>query len=98
MSIQVTNLPTPKVTCSTCRACCCRLEVMLISDTGVPRKFIKTDAWGGEVMNRLADGWCAALDRETFLCSIYELRPWVCREFEMGSHECISERENTDDR
>ena len=43
-------------------------------------------------MARLADGWCAALDRNTMLCSIYEKRPLVCREFEMGSYECTIER------
>jgi Fe-S-cluster containining protein len=43
-------------------------------------------------MMRLDDGWCAALDRETYMCSIYENRPWICREFEMGSYECIDER------
>jgi Fe-S-cluster containining protein len=43
-------------------------------------------------MARLDDGWCAALDRETMMCSIYELRPWICREFEMGGYECLEER------
>lgn len=39
-------------------------------------------------MLRLEDGWCSALDRDTFLCTIYENRPWICREFEVGSYEC----------
>lgn len=43
-------------------------------------------------MARLDDGWCSALDRNTMKCTIYNNRPWVCREFEMGSHECIVER------
>jgi len=81
------------VTCSTCAACCCQLEVMLITDTGVPERFIDTDDWGGEVMLRLDDGWCAALDRNTMMCTIYDRRPLICREFEMGSPECITERE-----
>ena len=29
-----------QVSCSTCAACCCQLEVMLITDTGVPERFI----------------------------------------------------------
>lgn len=57
---------------------------MLITDTGVPERFIDTDDWGGEVMLRLDDGWCAALDRDSMRCSIYELRPLICREFELG--------------
>ena len=65
---------------------------MLISDTGVPEKFIARDQYGSETMNRLSDGWCAALDRNTFMCTIYENRPWICREFEMGSRECLDER------
>jgi len=92
MNIEVTNLPEPAITCANCQACCCRLEVMLISDTGVPKEYITTDQWGGEVMARLDDGWCSALDRATLMCKIYENRPWVCREFEMASPECIEER------
>jgi len=80
------------ITCAECDACCCRLEVMLITDTGVPKCFIETDAWGGRSMARLEDGWCSALDRSSMLCTIYPQRPWVCREFAMGEYECISER------
>jgi len=81
-----------KVTCTDCEAACCRLEVLLITDTGVPYEFIETDKWGGMSMARLNDGWCSALDRRSNLCSIYENRPWICREFEMGGPECISAR------
>jgi len=66
---------------------------MIITDTGVPDNYIATDEWGAETMRRLDDGWCAALDRETLMCAIYENRPWICREFEMGSYECRVERE-----
>ncbi|MCM0613828.1 YkgJ family cysteine cluster protein [Marinobacter sediminum] len=92
MKIEVTNLPDDEVTCSTCRANCCRLEVMLITDTGVPEKYVAVDDWGGMTMARLDDGWCAALDRSTMLCSIYEKRPLICREFEMGGYDCLVER------
>jgi hypothetical protein len=53
------QLPTTDISCSNCAACCCQLEVMLITDTGVPQRFIDTDDWGGEVMRRLDDGWIA---------------------------------------
>ena len=92
MSMDVITSTDSQVNCSNCRACCCRLEVMIITDTGVPDQYIEVDAWGGEVMARLEDGWCAALDRETMLCTIYDNRPWVCREFEMGSDDCIEQR------
>jgi Fe-S-cluster containining protein len=92
MSIEVKDLLDEKVTCSSCQACCCRLEVFVLTDTGVPHRHIAVDEWGSESMLRLDDGWCSALDRATLLCTIYENRPLVCREFEMGSYECIDER------
>lgn len=95
MTINIKNIPLPEVSCSNCQACCCRLEVMIISDTNVPRQYIRVDNYGSETMLRLDDGWCSALDRDTLLCSIYENRPWICREFEMGSYECLNERSTT---
>ncbi|QXO18846.1 YkgJ family cysteine cluster protein [Vibrio ostreae] len=93
MNIPVKTDTNPPVLCSNCKACCCRLEVMILTDTGVPDEFISRDKWGGETMKRLDDGWCAAIDRETFMCTIYDNRPWICREFEMGSYECRDERD-----
>ncbi len=92
MTINIKEPSQPEVTCSNCQACCCRLEVMVITDTGVPEEYLSVDQWGAETMLRLEDGWCAALDRETLMCSIYENRPWICREFEMATYECRSER------
>lgn len=92
MKTEALNLPGDEITCATCQANCCRLEVMLITDTGVPEKFVEFDQWGGMSMARLDDGWCAALDRSTMLCSIYEKRPLICREFEMGGYDCLAER------
>lgn len=86
------QLRDPAVSCSSCAACCCRLEVLLFGDTGVPERFIEVDAWGGEVMRRLEDGWCAALDRDSMRCTIYADRPLICREFELGSADCLQER------
>ena len=85
-------LPDTASSCSGCEACCCRLEVLLISDTGVPDRYIEVDRWGGMRMARLDDGWCPALDRNTMLCLIYEQRPWICRELEMGGDECLAAR------
>ena len=80
------------VTCATCRASCCRLEVLLVTDTGVPERHVAYDRWGAASMARLEDGWCSALDRSTMLCTIYDRRPLICREFEMGGRECLDER------
>ncbi|MBU3947433.1 MAG: YkgJ family cysteine cluster protein [Proteobacteria bacterium] len=92
MTIELTTLPDAEVSCENCKACCCRLEVMLITETGVPDIFIKMDKWGGMTMAREEDGWCSALDRNTMLCNIYENRPLNCREFKMGEYECLYER------
>ena len=80
------------ITCANCRACCCRLEVILMGDDDPPEAFVATDRWGGQVMRRLEDGFCAALDRSTYRCTIYARRPGVCRGFEMGGGECLVER------
>lgn len=82
------------ISCSTCRANCCRLEVLLMGDDDVPENMIAIDPWGGHVMARLADGWCAALDRDTLLCRIYARRPGVCREFELAGSDCVALRAN----
>jgi len=92
MTINIKNIAEADISCSTCQARCCRLEVMILTDTGVPDKHISVDKWGAETMLRLDDGWCSAVDRDTFMCSIYEHRPLICREFEMGSYECVQER------
>jgi len=81
-----------QVSCDNCQACCCRLEVMIISETGVPQYYIEENDAGNSVMARLEDGWCVALDRNTMKCTIYDKRPWVCREFVMGEYECLVER------
>ncbi|MGC9401416.1 YkgJ family cysteine cluster protein [Vibrio genomosp. F10] len=94
MTIAIKDItPEPEILCSNCEACCCRLEVVILTDTGVPEHHIAYDKWGGETMLRLDDGWCSAVDRETLMCTIYENRPLICREFEMGSYECRDERE-----
>ena len=92
MTYEVKNRPDPEISCDSCEACCCRLEVLLLTDTGVPDHFIKIDQWGGMTMARQDDGWCTALNRNTLMCMIYEKRPLVCREFAMGSSDCIEER------
>jgi uncharacterized protein len=63
-----------------------------MGEDDVPIEFTATDRWGGEVMARIDDGWCAALNRDTMLCTIYEIRPGVCRDYELGGSECLLER------
>jgi len=53
MSIEVTTRLDINISCASCDAYCCRLEVMLITDAGVPNEFIEVDMWGGMTMERL---------------------------------------------
>lgn len=80
------------VTCAECEACCCKLQVWLMPGDDVPDHLIEYDRWNTATMQRRADGWCAALSRDTLLCTIYQNRPMICREFAMGGSECIDER------
>ncbi len=82
----------PVVSCTSCKACCCRLEVMLMGDDDIPPELTERDRWDGWVMARLDDGWCAALDRDTMLCTIYERRPMICHDYQVGDSDCIEER------
>lgn len=63
-----------------------------MGEDDVPARLTIQDAWGGWVMRRLEDGWCAALDRNTLRCTIYERRPTICRDFAVGESECLEER------
>ena len=85
--------PAPAVSCDTCVARCCRLTVALMPGDDVPGRYIEEDEQGMPMMRRADDGWCVALDRGTLLCTIYERRPLVCREFATGSDDCLAERE-----
>jgi Fe-S-cluster containining protein len=84
--------PGSSVTCDACAAVCCRLEVLLVTETGVPRRYTRRNPGGVDSMDRLDDGWCAALDRDTLRCRIYAQRPLICREFTMGGPDYLVER------
>lgn len=43
---------------------------------------------GVRCMDQDGDGACVALDRATRLCTIYERRPQVCRDFTRASALC----------
>lgn len=80
------------ISCTTCEACCCRLEVLLMAGDDIPPRLTAVNQWGGWVMARLDDGWCAALDRNTMLCRIYERRPWICGDYQAGAPDCLEQR------
>jgi Fe-S-cluster containining protein len=66
---------------------------MLMGDDEPPRRMTLRDRWGGWVMRRLEDGWCVALDRQSMLCTIYEQRPFICREYQAGDYDCLEQRQ-----
>lgn len=83
-----------EISCSNCKALCCRLEVRLIddSDDQVPVELTEQVENQYYAMKQGDDGWCVAVNRETMLCTIYEKRPFLCREYEVGDYDCINER------
>lgn len=78
----------PSIDCSRCAACCCRMPVLVMCDPLVPERYIEKDESGMTFMAQGEDGWCVALDRNTLRCTIYELRPQICRDFDMGGIDC----------
>jgi uncharacterized protein len=66
--------------------------VVVMPEDIVPRHLVVRDEHGIEVMARSEEGWCVAVDPVRMNCSIYELRPGICRKFAMGSAYCRSER------
>ena len=65
---------------------------MLLPGDDPPAHFIDHDEHGHEIMGKADDGWCLALDRDSLRCTIYERRPWVCREFAEGGSDCRAAR------
>ncbi len=78
--------------CTNCQACCCLLPVLLMPDDDPPAHLVVEDAHGLRVLAKGDDGWCVALDRDSFRCTIYSRRPQVCRDFAEGGRECRAER------
>jgi Fe-S-cluster containining protein len=69
------------------------LQVILMPHDAPPAHLTEIEEHGLAVMRRLDDGWCAALDRETLRCTIYAVRPQVCRDVATGGVECRVERD-----
>jgi Fe-S-cluster containining protein len=53
----------------------------------VPEQFV-VEHHGARFMDQQGDGACVALDHVSRLCTIYEDRPWVCRQFDRGGTLC----------
>ena len=55
----------------------------------VPEEFV-VEHEGVRCMDQRGNGACVALDPLTRLCTIYEIRPRTCREFNRGEALCVS--------
>jgi len=74
-----------------CKAACCCMPGTTVLHSEIPalneiaerlQKVITVQQPDGQyALKRDADGWCTLLDRETRLCTIYDERPQVCRQF-----------------
>lgn len=76
------------ISCSSCDAVCCRLTVVVMPEDRVPERYTEFTDAGLHVMARDEEGWCVAVDSARMCCSIYELRPAICRKFAMGGPYC----------
>jgi Fe-S-cluster containining protein len=94
--------------CVDCGCCCFSRTPEYVRVFGVDwermddRARSLTDAHENRIAMRMTDGRCAALvidgaDR-TFRCSIYEVRPDVCRSLERGSGACRADRHEKAER
>jgi Fe-S-cluster containining protein len=80
--------------CAGCGACCYGL-VVEAAGGDVPFEMMTTDDKKRAVMKqRPEDKSCVALDRATGLCTIYEDRPTICREFNTDSGQCLEQVAN----
>lgn len=80
--------------CANCPAACCTWEAEITAghDDSIPYHLIGLSEYGYRVMARGEDGYCLALDKTTMRCSIYDHRPFDCREFNVDGRGCRSAR------
>ena len=88
--------------CTTCGTCCFSSLESYLRVAGVDYERlgeaapVLTHFIGNRSYMRLIDGHCAALEVDpvsnTFMCSVYETRPDVCRWLERGSGQCRADR------
>jgi uncharacterized protein len=94
--------------CTACGACCFSTlaEYVRVFGCDFDRMDDRARAFthfiGNRAYLRLDEGHCAALvvgaDGPSFVCSIYEMRPDVCRSLERGSGACRSDRHEKAER
>lgn len=94
--------------CVACGACCFSTlpEYIRVFGNDLDRMDDRaralTEFIGNRCFMRIAEGHCSALvvdpEARTFVCSIYAMRPDVCRSLEPGSGQCRADRHEKVDR
>lgn len=68
--------------------------MVLLPGDDVPVRFTAVTDAGLPVMAHDEDGWCVAIDAARMCCSIYDVRPQICRRFTMDGPYCQAVRED----
>ena len=82
-TIPVDDLPA----CAGCGRCCHQTVELADGVDHVPEAFV-VEHDGVRCLEQRGDGACVALHPVTRLCTIYDTRPRICREFDRGSDLC----------
>lgn len=73
----------------TCKAACCRTYRVRLTEAEVLDGKVRWDLATPYMLPRLPNGDCVYLDGETFKCTIWEVRPAVCRGYSCESDALI---------
>jgi Fe-S-cluster containining protein len=73
--------------CAGCGKCCYLVVELVPLVDDVPDHMV-VEHGGVRCMDQQGDGACIALNRATNLCTIYDQRPRVCRDFNRGEALC----------
>ena len=84
---------------SECRGCgiCCEAYtvVPVLPGDEVPEALLRHDPETGQWGMTHQNGACVAFDRQARTCTIYDIRPQVCREVQRGDCVCRTAHEMT---
>lgn len=87
--------------CKVCAACCFSERERYVIVTGTDHARLAPDEQrtlvefeGIRCFMKMTDGHCIALEQkgDEWLCSIYERRPQLCRDYERGGGACSVDR------
>ena len=76
--------------CKGCGECCTGFTVCVehAEAEHIPLRLLDLSEGSPFMRQRKSDYSCMALNRKTMTCTIYDIRPRVCRTFERGGMQC----------